>query len=879
MRRLLFFAMIALLMAFHASSLTFNVSGLKYTTTSSGSYDVSVEGYTGSSSAILIPGTVTYAGVTYRVKYIGSWAFSSNVNIESVEISYGVTEIEENAFSGCTSLTYVRMPSSLTRIQSDAFSGCTAGLTVACAALTPPTCVDGPFDTARRTKLITPRPMGSESSGNTPVELYRADTDWKRFSTVTDKSSVAYDCVFNNGTSASYYIIKNNTSITINGTTYNGEAHLVAGGNQCKALDAITVNGKKYAVTAIRGYAFDTSYSSGNITILNGSCSNVKEIGKRAFYNSNVVSTPVCKVLYRIYDSAFENCSEFEGNPIERGPYNEIQLVLPPTLRYIGTKAFYGCTNRYKVSCYVRNPSLLTLGSNVFSLSKYGSGREMNIPYASSELYRATTGLLDCFNYTNPVLAKITIDGTPVTYSNCSNGAIVSGVSVDVDNNIVTLNNVNLLAANSNDTFIKYRDEINDNICGGDYELTIRLNGDNVVEPKGLFLEAEGSVLINGSGTGTLNVVCKYWNDAICAQGYVAASLTDWEFRLKDIANIYLFAPATNGQYGYFQAFDGSNNAHLVVENTNGVFENTLSKKVIDRVNSLTLVGVEMSDLDTGAVISPSSSSTFGNVAFDTPTAPLGNILIDGVRLTRANCHSGGIVNGVSASWGKQRKRVLITMDNVNYNKSSNNFMVINGGMTNIYLKGNNYVTASLFLRGNNGAEIHIDGKSNTGSLTTVGKSSGMSNFYFASGGGLCDIRDVKYLSNTATAYPFLGKTGVTTLCLYHSSGEFVRTTNSGVAIAQTKLNLVNTQLTNCAYSSSATQFGRDGKVIFEAVSGINGDIDGNGVLEVNDVVILAELAMSGGATAEQISVGDMDGSETIDVNDVVILAGLVMGN
>ncbi|MBP5498229.1 MAG: hypothetical protein J6X81_02520 [Muribaculaceae bacterium] len=57
------------------------------------------------------------------------------------------------------------------------------------------------------------------------------------------------------------------------------------------------------------------------------------------------------------------------------------------------------------------------------------------------------------------------------------------------------------------------------------------------------------------------------------------------------------------------------------------------------------------------------------------------------------------------------------------------------------------------------------------------------------------------------------------------------------------------------------------------------GDMDGNGLLEVNDVVILAELAMEGGATAEQLSIGDLDGSGTIDVNDVVILAGLVMGS
>ena len=64
-----------------------------------------------------------------------------------------------------------------------------------------------------------------------------------------------------------------------------------------------------------------------------------------------------------------------------------------------------------------------------------------------------------------------------------------------------------------------------------------------------------------------------------------------------------------------------------------------------------------------------------------------------------------------------------------------------------------------------------------------------------------------------------------------------------------------------------------------DKLSKILGDMDGNGLLEVNDVVILAEYAMSGGADAEAVAIGDMDGSGAIDVNDVVILAGIVMGS
>ena len=66
---------------------------------------------------------------------------------------------------------------------------------------------------------------------------------------------------------------------------------------------------------------------------------------------------------------------------------------------------------------------------------------------------------------------------------------------------------------------------------------------------------------------------------------------------------------------------------------------------------------------------------------------------------------------------------------------------------------------------------------------------------------------------------------------------------------------------------------------IVQENGGILGDLDGNGVLEVNDVVILAELAMGGSGNGVDLTVADLDGSGTIDVNDVVILAGMVMGS
>lgn len=67
--------------------------------------------------------------------------------------------------------------------------------------------------------------------------------------------------------------------------------------------------------------------------------------------------------------------------------------------------------------------------------------------------------------------------------------------------------------------------------------------------------------------------------------------------------------------------------------------------------------------------------------------------------------------------------------------------------------------------------------------------------------------------------------------------------------------------------------------VDYEQPTTIVGDIDGNGLIEVNDVVMLAEMAMGGAAPdGFELWVGDMDDNGLIEVNDVVILAGIAMG-
>ena len=102
--------------------------------------------------SIVIPASVTYDGIEYRVTCIGKYAFNSCVNLTSVTIPTSVTKIEDGAFEssgltsvtipnsvtsigvgtfcGCQRLTSITIPNSVTRIGEGAFQDCCSMITV-----------------------------------------------------------------------------------------------------------------------------------------------------------------------------------------------------------------------------------------------------------------------------------------------------------------------------------------------------------------------------------------------------------------------------------------------------------------------------------------------------------------------------------------------------------------------------------------------------------------------------------------------------------------------------------------------------------------------------------------------------------------------------
>ena len=76
--------------------------------------------------AIVIPETISFGGVEYKVSKIGGWAFIDCTSLSSVVIPESVTYIGGGAFQNCSNLYSINIPSSVTFIDGKAFYGCSS---------------------------------------------------------------------------------------------------------------------------------------------------------------------------------------------------------------------------------------------------------------------------------------------------------------------------------------------------------------------------------------------------------------------------------------------------------------------------------------------------------------------------------------------------------------------------------------------------------------------------------------------------------------------------------------------------------------------------------------------------------------------------------
>lgn len=111
---------------FATEAADFMVDGISYNIIGGNQVEVTPRDSVKYSGDITIPATVVNGGTTYQVTRLGTYAFSSCLDLTSIELPEGLLEIGESALANCRGLEYIELPNSLITIGAFAFQGSSA---------------------------------------------------------------------------------------------------------------------------------------------------------------------------------------------------------------------------------------------------------------------------------------------------------------------------------------------------------------------------------------------------------------------------------------------------------------------------------------------------------------------------------------------------------------------------------------------------------------------------------------------------------------------------------------------------------------------------------------------------------------------------------
>ena len=301
-------------------------------------------GYRGN---IIIPETIVFNEVTYRVTSVGKQAFGNCFSLTSVVIPNSVTSIGRDAFWGCDSLKSIVIPNSVVSIEDNAFKAC-----VSLKSIVIPESVTSIGETVfwgcdSLTSIIV-------AEGNTVYD-----------------SREQCNAIIETATNKLISVCKK--TIIPDGVTSIGSVF-----SQCDSLTSITIPD---SVTSIEKEAFLSCVALKSIVIGNG----VTSIGEAAFMGcDSLTSIVIGNGVTSIEENAFEDCSSLtsivvaEGNTVydSREQCNAIihtatntlisgcqNTIIPDSVKSIGEAAFYYCSS---LTSIVIPDSVTSIGEAAF---------------------------------------------------------------------------------------------------------------------------------------------------------------------------------------------------------------------------------------------------------------------------------------------------------------------------------------------------------------------------------------------------------------------------------------------------------------------------------------------------------------------------------
>lgn len=264
------------------------------------------EEYNGS---VVIPPSVTYSGITYRVTSIGRSAFENCNSLTSVTLPNSLISIGNYAFYWCSKLTSIDIPDSVISIGERAFYYCSA--------------------------------LTSVTIGRSIISI--GDNAFENCSNITSVTWSAKNC-------NRCYLGSEVESFVF------GDSVLVIPSSLCSGMYKLSSIDIPNSVISIGDMAFNNCSGLTSVTIPN----NVTSIGSEAFYNcSSLTSVTIPNSVINIGENAFSNCSNLpvinylryaDCYLIEAVDKMRYSYTIAEGTRFIGNYAFSNCSKMTSIT-------------------------------------------------------------------------------------------------------------------------------------------------------------------------------------------------------------------------------------------------------------------------------------------------------------------------------------------------------------------------------------------------------------------------------------------------------------------------------------------------------------------------------------------------
>ncbi len=333
---------------------TIDSNGSDFTYSILNSSFISVTGYSGTSSHVVIPASID----GYTVSSIGTNAFYNCSSLTSVELPNNLKTIGGSAFYGCTGLTSMNLPDSVTSIGYRAFENC-SNLQSINIPLSWTTASSGYIFSgcSKLTSLTVP-----EGITKLPDCAFQGCTNLASISLPSTLNSIGTSAFYNCSSLTSMEL--SNNLKTIGGSAFYGCTGLTSMNlpdsvtsigyrafENCSNLQSINI--PLSWTTASSGYIFSGCSKLTNITVPEG----ITKLPDRAFQGcTGIINIILPSSLQAIGNYAFRDCPQLRyielvegllsiGNYAFSGCINLKGLYLPDTVTTYGSNIFQDCGN------------------------------------------------------------------------------------------------------------------------------------------------------------------------------------------------------------------------------------------------------------------------------------------------------------------------------------------------------------------------------------------------------------------------------------------------------------------------------------------------------------------------------------------------------